>query len=476
MRTLLCFALLGLASTATAQHDPAAPPALANPATYAAIRDRALASDWAYARLADMTDLIGPRMSGSAGAQAAVDQVAAVMRAEGLKVTLQPVKAPHWVRGVEAAELVEYAQRPKGITQRLHLTALGGSVATSAEGIVAPVLVVKSFAELTARAKEARGKIVLFDVPFDQELAENGQAGPAYGYAVGYRVGGASAAAKLGAVAALVRAVGGANYRLTHAGQMRYEDGVAKIPTAALTVEDCGLVSRLAKRGSVSMKLVLTPQTLPEVDSSNVLGDLVGSEKPDEIVVISGHLDSWDLGTGAIDDGAGVAVALGVAHVIKELKLKPKRTLRVVAWMSEEQGLIGAKAYYEMLKATKHVAVIESDFGAGKPLGIEAYAMPSGVNQLQALRDTLLPIGAIALRRSERPVGSDIGAWQAAGVPGFEAMLDGRHYFDLHHTPADTLDKVDPENLRRMVATLGVLAYLLADAAQAPERVPPLPE
>jgi Zn-dependent M28 family amino/carboxypeptidase len=226
------------------------------------------------------------------------------------------------------------------------------------------------------------------------------------------------------------------------------------------------------------MKLVLTPQTLPDVDSFNVLGDLIGSEKPDEIVLISGHLDSWDLATGAIDDGAGVVVAMGVAHLLKELKLRPKRTLRVVAWMSEEQGIIGAKAYYDLLKGdvAKHAAVIESDFGAGKPLGLEAYATPSGMNQLQSLRDVLLPIGAIALRRSERPVGSDIGAWQAAGVPGFEALLDGRHYFDYHHSPADTLDKVDPKNLQRMVATLGVLAFYLADAPQLVERVPRLPE
>jgi carboxypeptidase Q len=472
-------ALVGLCSTtATLAQPSSAPPTLANAAPYAAIRDRALSSDWAFARLADLTDLIGPRMSGSVQAQAAIEQVAAAMRADGLKVTLQPMKAPHWVRGAEHAELVDYAQRPKGITQTLHLTTLGGSVGTPAEGIVAPVLVVGSFAELTARAKEARGRIVLFDVPFDQELAESGQAGPAYGYTTAYRRGGASAAAKVGAVAALVRAIGGANYRLTHTGQMTYEDGVAKIPTAALTAEDAGLVARLAKRGSVSMKLVLTPQTLPDVDSFNVLGDLVGAEKPDEIVLISGHLDSWDLATGAIDDGAGIVAAMAVAHVWRELKLRPKRTLRVVAWMSEEQGILGAKAYYDQLKAdvAKHAAVIESDFGAGKPLGLEAYATPAGVGQLQALRDVLLPIGAIALRRSERPVGSDVGAWQAAGVPGFEAILDGRHYFDYHHSPADTLDKVDPKNLQRMVATLGVLAFYLADAPQLVERVPLLPE
>ena len=441
---------------------------------YQAIREQALRSEWAYARLADLTDLIGPRLSGTPGAQAAVEQVAQAMRADGLKVTLQPMRAPHWQRGQERAELVEYARRPKGITQALTLTALGGSVATPADGLFAQVLVVQSFAELTARAKEARGRIVLFDVAFDQQLAELSQAGPAYGQALAFRRGGASAAAKVGAVAALVRGVGGASYRLRHAGQLAYEAGVAQIPSAALTAEDSALVARLAKRGAVTMRLVLTPQTLPDVESFNVLGDLVGSERPEEIVLISGHLDSWDLGTGALDDGVGVAAAMGVAHVFRELKLRPKRTLRVVAWMSEENGASGAQAYFEAEKPrlAQHAAVIESDFGAGRAYGIDAYVTPASVEQLQPLRDALTPMGAGVLRRSDRPLGSDIEAWQVAGVPGFQPMLDGRHYFDYHHTEADTLDKVDPQNLQRMVASLGVLAFYLADAPAMLERVP----
>jgi carboxypeptidase Q len=445
-----------------------------NTATLQAIRDQALKSDWAYERLADLTDLIGPRISGSLQAQAAVEQVAAAMRADGFKVTLQPVRVPHWVRGAERAELIDYAQRPKGITQQMHLTTLGGSVATPTDGVVAQVLVVNSFADLNARASEARGRIVLFDVPFDQDLADNGQAGTAYGQAGAYRRTGASAAAKVGAIAALVRSVGGANYRLPHTGQMIYEPGVAKIPTAAVTAEDSMLVARLAKRGVVTMKLTLTPQQLPEVDSFNVIADLVGSEKPDEIVLVSGHLDSWDLATGAIDDGAGVAAAMGVAHIFKELKLKPKRTLRVVAWMSEENGSAGGSAYFNAFKdgPIKHAAVIESDSGAGKPLGIEGFATANSMTLLQTLRETLMPIGATTLRRSEGPVGSDIGQWQTIGVPGFGPLLDTRHYFDYHHTPADTLDKVDPKNLQRMVATMGVLAFYLADAPEMLQRVP----
>lgn len=470
----LIFAALcaGLTGHAHAQWKPAPP--LVNAAAYATIRDHALASSWAYERLADLTDLIGPRLSGSPQAQAAVEQVASVMRAEGLTVTLQPMRAPHWVRGEEHAELVEYARRPAGITQRLQLTTLGNSVATPAAGLTAQVLVVRSFAELSARAKEARGRIVLFDVPFDQELADNGRAGAAYGQSVAYRVAGATAAAKVGAAAALIRGIGGASYRVLHTGYMVYEPGTPQIPTAALSAEDAALIARLAKRGALSMKLVLTPQTLPDVESFNVIGDLPGSEKPNELVLVSGHLDSWDLATGAIDDGAGVAAALGVAHVLRELKLRPKRTVRVVAWMSEEVGALGGKAYFEATKSqlAQHVAAIESDSGAGKPLGIAAYTTVSGLDALRALHDVLAPLGATALEQLDHSAGADIGPLNLAGVPGFEPLLDGRHYFDYHHSPADTLDKVEPKNLQRLVATLGVLTYFLADSAEPPARMP----
>lgn len=477
LRVLIVAALVLPALSTRAQLRTAPPPPLSEAATYVAIRDKALASSWAYERLSDLTDLIGPRLSGSPQAQAAVEQVAAVMRGEGLKVTLKPMQAPHWVRGEERAELTEYAQRPKGITQALQLTALGGSVATPAQGISAEVLVVRSFADLNARAKQAKGRIVLFDVPFDQSLAENGLAGTAYGQAVAYRVTGASAAAKVGALAALVRGVGGADYRLLHTGMMFYEDGVPKIPTAALTAEDVGLVARLAKRGPVTMRLVLTPQQLPDVPSFNVVGELTGAQKPNEVVIVSGHLDSWDLGTGAVDDGTGVVAALGAVRVFRELKLRPKRSVRVIAYMSEELGAIGGRAYFEAHRAelANMRAVIETDFGAGSPLGYESYVLPEAMPKLRSLQDVLAPIGASYFRRSERPVGADIAAWEAAGVPGFETLLDSRHYFDLHHTPADTFDKVDPKNLARIVGAVGVLTYFLADSAETPAHLPALP-
>jgi hypothetical protein len=438
------------------------------------IRDRALSSDWAYQRLADLTDKVGPRLSGSPQAEAAVAQVADALRQAGFTVTLQPVRVPRWVRGIEQAVLIDYPRRPAGLTQNLVLTTLGGSVATPAPGITAPVLVVQSFAELAARRAEAKGRIVVFNVPYDQELANNGLAGPAYGQAVAYRRDGASVAARVGAVAVLIRSIGGANFRLPHTGQMQYAADAEKIPAAALAAEDAALLGRLAAQGPVSLKLTLTPQTLPDVDSHNVIADWRGSESPDEIVLVSGHLDSWDVGTGAIDDGAGVAAAMGAAYVIKELKLRPKRTIRVVAWMNEENGSRGSRAYMAANKdqMALHAAAIESDVGAGRPLGFSAYIAPASVAALGPVMEALRPIGATVIDRSEEPVSTDIGPLQEAGVPGFEPLLDTRHYFDYHHTAADTLDKVDPANLRRIVASLAVLAYQLADAPQRLERVP----
>jgi Zn-dependent M28 family amino/carboxypeptidase len=224
------------------------------------------------------------------------------------------------------------------------------------------------------------------------------------------------------------------------------------------------------------MRLVLTPQQLPDVPSFNVVGELTGSQKPNEVVIVSGHLDSWDLGTGAIDDGAGVVAALGALHVFRELKLRPKRSVRVIAFMSEELGAIGGRAYFdahrEQLANVR--AVIETDFGAGGPIGFDSYVLPEALPKLRSLQDVLAPIGATYFRRSERPVAADIAAWQAAGVPGFETLLDSRHYFDLHHTPADTLDKVDPRKLARIVAAVGVLTYFLADSAEPLAHLPAL--
>jgi Zn-dependent M28 family amino/carboxypeptidase len=255
---------------------------------------------------------------------------------------------------------------------------------------------------------------------------------------------------------------------------MKYEADAPKIPTAALSAEDAMWVARLAAQGQVSMHLVLTPQTLPDADSHNVLADLPGREKPDEVVLVSGHLDSWDLAQGAIDDGGGVAAAMGALHVLKSLGLQPRRTVRVVAWMNEENGSGGSKAYFAANQAhiERQCAAIESDSGSGLPLGVEASVTPESLDLLKPVIEALRPIGATVLDRRDGEVGADISPLQDAGVPGFAPLVDTREYFWYHHTAADTLDKVKPDNLRRQVAVMAVLAYYLAEMPDPLPRVP----
>lgn len=444
-------------------------------ATLVRIRSAAMNSAWAWERLEDLTDTIGPRPAGSTQQTAAIAQVAAAMRALGARVSLQPTKVPHWVRGEEHAELTEYPGRPDGVTQHLHLTALGGSAATPAAGLEARVIVVHDFEELHARGAEVRGNIVLFDSRFDQRLADNGHADEAYSQSGQYRVRGPAEAAALGAAAALVRSIGGADYRLPHTGVTRWNDKQAPIPTAALAAEDADLILRLAARGPLTMKLWLTPVTLPDADSFNVIADWPGSERPNEYVIVSGHLDSWDLGTGATDDGVGVMAAAGVVQVLEQLQLHPRRSIRFIGWADEENGAHGSKAYLDSLSGAidSQCAAIESDLGAGRALGIDAAVTKESLATLQPVINALAPLGATVLQAQEGEVGSDIAPLQAAGVPGFAPLLDTRHYFDYHHTAADTLDKVDPLNLRTQVATMAMLAYFLADAAACLPRVLP---
>jgi len=439
------------------------------------IRDAGLNDDWAYRRLADLCDKIGARLSGSPQADAAVEQIAVALRATGLRVTLQPVKVPHWVRGEEQAEIIEYPGRPAGVIQHLHLTTLGGSVATPVQGISGQALVVHSFEELHAREGEARGKIVVFDVPFNETLAQNGRAGTAYGQGVVYRAQGASAAARVGATAALVRTVGGADYRLPHTGQMNYDPKVPKIPTAALSAEDAMWIARLAAEGPVMLHVKLLPQSLPDADSHNVIADWPGRERPEDVVIVSGHLDSWDLAQGAIDDGAGVASAMGAVRLLQTLGLHARRTIRFVGWMSEENGSAGGQAYFNLNSAAleRQIAAIESDNGAGRPLGISAHVPPAALAQFSPLMAALSPMGATILDRREEPGGSDVDFLDAAGVPTLAPIVDTRTYFDYHHSAADTLDKIDPDNIRRQVALMAMMAYFVAEMPEALPRLPP---
>ena len=370
------------------------------------------------------------------------------------------------MRGDETAALVEFPGQAKDTTQKIVLTALGGSVATPAAGLTAEVVVVRDFDELESlgRAKIA-DKIVVFNYPYDKEMAAQGRAGDAYGLAVAYRGDGPIAAARLGAVAALLRSVGSAEYRLPHTGATKYLDDVPKIPAGAVTAEDADLLANLAPQGPLRMHLVLTPQILPDVESYNVVADLKGSKNPEQVVIVSGHLDSWDLGTGAIDDGAGVAVSMEVAHLVQQLKLKPKRTIRVIAWMNEENGLRGGKGYAadHAAELVNHVAAMETDGGAGHPLGINIKGKREIEAFLAPVAKVMGGIGASIISMVEH-TGADISPMEPAGVPTFHPIQDGRTYFQYHHTAADTLDKVDPKHLAENAAVNVVYAYALANS------------
>jgi len=427
-----------------------------------AIKAAALHDDYAYRQLAHLTENIGPRSSGSPQARAAAEYVAAELRQIGLEVRLQPVTVPHWVRGAEIAALVEYPGMVSGTAQKIVLTALGGSSATPADGLTADVVTVDTFDELQALGRDkVAGKIVLFNELFDKQKAAGGLAFAAYGEAVRYRGAGPKAAADLGAVAALVRSVASADYRLPHTGFST----PAGIPAAAVTAEDADLIVHLAAQGKVRMHLTLTPQKLPDETGYNVIADLKGSEHPEQIVVVSGHLDSWDLGTGAIDDGAGVVIAMETAEILQRLHLRPARTLRVIAWMDEETGGSGSKAYTSEYSNDfpHYVAAIESDAGAAHPLGFDVKAISAAIDALRPVQAVLLSIGATVLQPSAFSPGADITAMAEAGVPAFGIMQDGRTYFNYHHSAADTLDKVMPAELRENAAAMAVMAYALAN-------------
>lgn len=430
------------------------------------LQESALKSKYALNQTRYLSYNIGPRLTGSLQAERAIEYVAAEMRKLGLEVRLQELTVPHWVRGEEKAELTEWDGMARGSAHKIVLTTLGGSVATPENGLTADIVVVNNFEELERFGKDkVSGKIVLFDVKFDQKIAAAGFGGTAYGQVTPYRGGGASAAAKLGAVAVLVRSAGGSQNRLAHTGAMRYETGVEKIPAAAIPFEDAELIAHLASTGKVRMKLLLTPKTLPDKKSFNVIADLKGSEKPDEIIVVSGHLDSWDVGHGALDDAAGVAMAMQVPYLVQQLKLKPKRTIRVVAFMNEENGFVGANTYAAQADILNHFAAIESDLGASHPIGFIFAGKHEAVSFLKPLSEILSSQGASLIDVRPR-ASSDISTLTEKGVPSFGPWYDGRTYFNYHHTEADTFDKVNPKELAENAALVAVLAYGLANLEQ----------
>jgi carboxypeptidase Q len=429
------------------------------------LRDAALQDEYAYKQLEYLTDSIGPRAQGSAQADAASRYVADEMRKLGLAAHLEPVPVRRFVRGTDAAELVEYPGQVEGTRQKIVVTALLGNSPTSDAGITAEVIVANDFDELKALGREKiAGKIVLFNYIYDHRKAIAGRSGAAYGEAVAYRGSGAEAASQLGAVGSLMRSAGDGAYRIAHAGGSHD----APIPAGAVSAEDAGLIARLAARGKVRIHLTLTSHKGPDGQGYNVVADLKGSEHPEQIVIVSGHLDSWDLGTGAIDDGAGVVVAMETAELVHRLGLHPKRTIRVIAWMNEEMGATGRDAYAKdhETEIPNHVAAVESDSGAEHPLGFRVKISNAAVQQLSPVQQVLRPIGANLLDQVPDSPDTDIEPLVDKGVPGFGLWQNGLLYFTYHHTAADTLDKVVPEELRENAASMAVMGYALADMAE----------
>jgi hypothetical protein len=449
--TVIVFLLLLAALPAAAQEK----------STADRIIDAALNGSRAYDHVSYLADNIGPRLSGSKGAELAVKWSTAQFRQWGIDVRNEKVTVPVWVRGAERARLVSHNN------QKIVLTALGGSVATPTDGIMADVVRVASFEELQALGhKGVKGKIVFYDNPMNRKLIEEGRAFEAYRDAVVFRGVGASRAAEFGAVASLIRSVASDSLRTPHTGSVRYDAKYPKIPAAAMTTEDAGLVSRLIAKGEkVRMHLVLTPRTLPNVASANVVAEIRGSERPDEIVLLAAHLDSWDLGTGAIDDGAGVAMIMETMRIYKELGVRPKRTVRCVLFMNEENGLNGARTYFNDHKdqVDKHVAAIETDAGSAMPQSFLTTLADEKLEDFERRADILARVGAARFATAKQ-TGADTSFLVEAGVPGFSLVPNPRKYFHYHHTPADTLDKIDPAELAQNTAAVAALAYVIADS------------
>jgi hypothetical protein len=440
--TALC---LVVASAAAADPDPVQQ-----------IIDAGLRGDGAYRKLAWLTDRIGPRLSGSENLEKAVRWCKDEMMRDRLDdVHTEKVMVPHWVRGEASGRILAPAAHP------MALLALGMSDGTPPEGITAGVVEVTSLDEARALGDKAKGKIVLYN----KRIYSNGGDDRGYGSAVNLRYQGAIEAAKVGAVGMLIRSLATADFRLPHTGGMAYQDGVRRIPGAAVAPEDAELIHRFLAAGeTVTVTFTMSCKSLPDAASANVVGDVKGSGAPDEVVVIGGHLDSWDVGTGAQDDGAGVAISMEAIRLIRSLGLKPKRTIRAIAFTNEENGLRGGKGYAEAHKdeLAKHVAAIESDSGGARPLGFGISAGAGSVDIVKRLAAPLATIAADDVR--EGGGGADISPMgDNAGVPQLGLRQDGTHYFDIHHTMADTLDKVDPHDLAMNATAMAVMAWQLAN-------------
>ncbi len=444
-----------------------------------ALRDQASLGSGAYAIVESLTTEVGQRMAGSAADARAVAWAEAKFRALGFdRIILQPVRFPIWIRGHESAEVVSPAP------QTFTITALGWSSATPADGVSAEVV---GFANLealkAADAEQVRGRIAYVSHAMDRRRDGGG-----YSKAVEVRGSGAEIASNKGALALLIRSVGTDSHRLPHTGTgisfsqipnqpevlkraIKASDGslvaLTAVPAAALSVPDADQVERLLKLDKpLVVRLKIEARIGAEYTSHNVIGEVTGRELPDEYVVVGGHLDSWDLGTGAIDDGAGVAITMAAGALIAKSPMRPRRSVRVVAFANEEQGIFGGRAYAQRSDASAHVAAAESDFGAGRIYRFDTQVDPSQLPAIKQIMQVLHPLG-IEAGGNEARGGADVGGLLKHGVPMFELRQDGSDYFDLHHTADDTLDKIDPAALDQNVAAYAAFVWLTADAMPA---------
>ena len=427
----------------------------------------ALRDSMAYDRLAELTDLFGARPSGSQSLERAIDWIVAQMKKDGFdRVYTEPVMVTHWVRGAESAVMEKPRQRT------LHVIGLGKSVGTPPGGITAPVLVVNDFADLRAHAAQAKGKIIVYDFPFDSTV----HAFVGYGGAVQYRAYGADSAVQFGAVASLSRAATPRSFQTPHTGGLSYADTIRKVPQipgASITPEDAMMLHRLQKRGETPVvRLIMNAKTLPPSPSRNVIAEIRGSEKPDEVVVLGGHIDSWDVGTGAMDDGGGCAAAWEALRLIKQSGIRPKRTIRVVLWTNEELGLNGAFAYRDSHKTVldKHIVAMESDNGVFKPRGITFSGSPEGLAVAKEFAHLLKSARADSVEAS----GPEADVWplNTLGVPTIAINTDPTQYFWYHHTEADTIDKLDPRDMQLCAAIMAVVASTFASTDVLLPRAP----
>lgn len=412
------------------------------------IISQALSDSTAYDRLAYLCDTFGPRLSGSKNLENSINWILMEMKKDGLdKVQGQRVRVPSWIRGKESIRLL----RP--FNRELAMLGLGSSVSTPRSGITADVVVVNDYDDLEKNSDDVKGKIVLYNVPFTT-----------YGETVSYRYSGASRAAKHGAVASLIRSIGTWSMNTPHTGNMSYDKKEKKIPTAALTMEDAMMLGRLYDRGErITMRLDMEAKMAGDRWSRNVVSQINGTLYPEEIVVVGGHIDSWDVGQGAHDDAGGCVAAWEALRIIKELGLKPKRTIRCVLWTNEENGLKGSKAYRDMHmdELDQHVLAIESDGGVFAPSGFGFTGSDKAKAMVEEIHELMKPIKANTMTDWGRA--ADVAVLNDEGIPVMSLNVDPSKYFWYHHTDADTFDKVDYHEFNKCVAAMTIMAFIVAD-------------